>query len=453
MLRLARMMDLRARETPTTSGRLGRSLLLFGLLLYVAPRLAGAQPCAYLANLMSDSVSVIDTATNVVTATIPVGHNPDGIVTNAYGGLVCVTNYLSNDVSLINPYTNTVVATVAVGAGPVGVARAPGGDLPSTDPDYPLPEAFAYVANKNGHSVSVVEVGTAHVTATIGVDPSPDGVAVGYSYPFDVLHRTVYVTHSLSAGSVSVIDMATNTVTGKIPVGARPGRIAFAQSGHLYVTNFGSFNVSVIDTSTNTVTGTIGLSLKPSDIAITPDGRSAYVTNFGAPIVSIIPLRISPHQPRTNTVVAAIAVGAQPAAIVHIRNRGGHAYTYVANSGSDSVSVINRAVKNHVVATIPVGRMPFALAVGPGNCAAVPTVTPSTTLSETPTVSPTFVATPTITPTITPVPPTPTIRFTITPMATRGAGCAIDRTGPNSLALLWSVPPVTLFWYRRRRQQ
>jgi YVTN family beta-propeller protein len=391
---------------------------------------------------MSDSVSVIDTATNVVAATIPVGHNPDGIVTNAYGGLVCVTNYLSNDVSLINPYTNTVVATVAVGAGPVGVARPPGGDLPGND----LPEAFAYVANKNDHSVSVVEVGTAHVIATVDVDPSPEGIAVGYLYSSNALHPTAYVTHSLSAGSVSVIDMATNTVTGKIPVGARPGRIALAQSGHLYVTNFGSFNVSVIDTSTNTVTGTIGLSLKPSDIAITPDGRSAYVTNFGAPIVSIIPVK-------TNTVVAAIAVGAQPAAIVHIRNRGGHAYTYVANSGSDSVSVINRAVKNQVVATIPVGRVPFALAVGPGNCAAVPTAAPSPTLSETPTVSPTFVATPTITSTIAPVPQTPTITFTTTPMATRGAGCAIDRTGPKSLAPLWSLPPVTLFWYRRRRQQ
>jgi YVTN family beta-propeller protein len=422
-------MDLRRRAVPMTAERLGRSLLLFGLLLYVAPRSAEAQPCAYVANLMSDSVSVIDTATNVVTATIPVGHNPDGIATNPYGGLVCVTNYLSNDVSLINPYTNTVVATVTVGAGPVGVARPPGGDLPPTDPDYPLPEAFAYVANKNDHSVSVIEVGTAHVIATIDVDPSPDGVAVGYSYASNALHSTVYVTHSLPAGSVSVIGVATNTVTGKIPVGARPGRIAFAQSGHLYVTNFDSFNVSIIDTGTNTVTGTIGLSLKPSGIAITPDGRSAYVTNFGAPIVSIIPLQISPHQPRTNAVVAAIAVGAEPAAIAHIKNRDGHPSTYVANSGSDSVSVINRSMKNQVVATIPVGRIPFALAVGPGNCAAVPTVTPSTTLNETPTATATFVATPTIVPTST---QTPTITFTTTPRATGGGGCAIDRRGPNS---------------------
>jgi MYXO-CTERM domain-containing protein len=404
------------------------------------------------ANLMSDTVSVIDTATNVVTATIPVGHNPNGIVTNAYGGLVCVTNYLSNDVSLIDPNTNTVVATVAVGAGPVGVARPPGGDLPATDPDYPLPESFAYVANKNDHTVSVVEVGTARVIATIGVDPSPDGVAVGYSYSSNALHPTAYVTHSLAAGSVSVIDLATNTVTGKIPVGARPGRIAFAESGHLYVTNFGSFDISVIDTSTNTVTGTIVLSLKPSDIAITPDLRSAYVTNFGGPIVSIIPSR-------TNTVVAAIAVGAQPAAIVHISNRGGRAYTYVANSGSDSVSVINRAVKNHVVATIPVGRMPFALAVGPGNCAAapIPTVTPPTTPSQTATASPSFVQTLTVTPTGLATPPssgtfTPTSTLTTTPMTHEGSGCAIGGATPGSgsRGLLWLIFLLTLFRHRRQ---
>jgi YVTN family beta-propeller protein len=358
--------------------RMVRSLLLFNVVLYTCPRLAMGQSCAYVANLMSDTVSVIDTVTNVVTATIPVGHNPNDIVTNAYGGLVCVTNYLSNDVSLIDPATNTVVATVAVGAGPVGVARLPGTDLPILD----LPESFAYVANRNAHTVSVVEVGTAQVIATIGVDPSPDGIAVGYSSH----GPTAYVTHSVSAGSVSVIDMATNTVTAKIAVGSRPGRVVFGPGG-VYVTNFGSFNISVIDPSTNAVTATIGLSLKPSDIALTPDSRSFYVTNVDAPIVSIIPSK-------TNTVVAAITVGAQPAAVVHTRNRGGHpAYTYVANSGSDTVSVINRAVKNHVVATIPVGRMPFALAVGDGNCGAVPipTLTPLTTPSATslPTATPT----------------------------------------------------------------
>ena len=417
-------------------------IVMIGIVLsgFALPRLAVGQPCAYVANLMSDSVSVIDTATNVVAATIPVGHNPNGIAVSRYSGMVCVTNFLSNDVSLIDSRTQTVAATVAVGAGPVGVARPPGGDLP--DPD--IPESFVYVGNKKDHSVSVVEVGTARVVATIQVDQNPDGVAVGAS--------KVYVTHSVPAGSLSVIETATNSVVAKIPVGARPSRVAFTPDGRFaYVTNFGSFNVSVIDTATNAVTATIGLSLKPSDVAITPDGQSAYVTNFGAPIVSIIPVM-------TNAVIAAITVGAEPAAIAHIRNRG-HAYTYVANSRSDSVSVIDRAHDNNVVATIPVGHMPFAVAVGPGNCAVLPPASPTTTQSATVVPSLTPVATHTVTPTAS---TTSTSTATCTPTSTRtstptmtpnrngGGGCAIDGAAGEHGSLPGLLLGVVLFWRRRR---
>ncbi len=425
-----------AGETGKGRSRTASSMLLLHVVLHAFPRFALSQPCAYVANLMSDSVSVIDTATNVVTATIPVGHNPNGIAVSGYGGLTCVTNFLSNDVSLIDPNTQTVVGTVAVGAGPVGIARPPGGDLP----DDSIPESFAYVANKKDNSVSVIEVGTARVIATIPVDPSPEGVTVGLS--------KVYVTHSTVAGSVSVIGMATNSVTAKIPVGSRPARAAFTRDGHLYVTNFGSFNISVIDTTTNTVTTTIGLSLKPSGIAITPDGQSAYVTNFGAPIVSIIPVI-------TNTVVAAITVGAEPAAIAHLPNSSGRAYSYVANSGSDTVSVIDRAMGNTIVATIPVGHLPFAVAVGNGNCAAISTATPTPTPSAPPTETPSPTATATMTPTPSPS-VTATATGTVTPTATTGSseggGCAVTPRGSDGAAWWLLVSALVLTWAQRGKR-
>lgn len=394
------------------------------LLFLLAARAAMAQPCVYVANLMSDTLSVIDTATNTVTATIPVGHNPNGIAVSAYNGLMCVTNFLSNDVSLVDPNSLKVVATVPVGSGPTGVARPPGLDTGDTGLD--IPESFAYVANKTGNSVSVVEVGSARVIATIPVDASPDGVAARYD--------KVYVTHSVPSGRVSVIDTATNTVTASIPVGARPNRAALGPNA-LYVTNFGSFNISVIDSVTNAVTAAIGLSLKPTGIAITPDGRSIYVSNADAPIVSLISVR-------DQRVLAAIAVGAQPAAIAHIRNRP-NAYTYVANAGSDTVSVINRAVDNAIVATIPVGHMPFALAAGSGRCAAVPTAVPSATPSQTP--QPTSTPPPTSTVTPTPIPPTnspiPTVHSTATTTAvSSNTGCAMDGPTPPPVELLWLVP-------------
>jgi len=405
------------------------SIVLLAFLHFSSGTLA-AQSCVYVVNLGSDTVSVIDVFTNTVTKTILVGRNPNGIVTSAYGGFTCVTNFGSNDVSLIDPNTQTVAGRVAVGAGPVGIARPPG--LDTADPD--IPESLAYVTNKQGGSVSVIEVGTARVIATIPVDPIPENVAVWGSW--------AYVTHAASLGSVSVIDRGTNTVTAKIPVGARPGRMAFARDGRLYIANFGSFNISVIDTGTNTVTGTIGLSLRPSGISVTPDGRFAYVTNFGAPIVSIIPTR-------TDVVHALIAVGDQPAAVAHVPNRV-RAYTYVANSGSDTVSVINRASRNQIMATIAVGHRPFAVAVGGGNCAASaaapPTAAPSG--ARTSGVDPTANGVPTATLAPSSAAAHPTTATTGTTSAT--GGCAIGDLTAASSALLCLLP-AGLWWLRRRR--
>src|SRR5215510_7569776 len=58
-----------------------------------------------------------------------------------------VTNSNDNTVSVIDTTTNTVIATVPVGEHPLGVAVTPNG-------------AFAYVANESSNSVSVIDTAT-----------------------------------------------------------------------------------------------------------------------------------------------------------------------------------------------------------------------------------------------------------------------------------------------------
>ena len=69
-----------------------------------------------MANQGSNDVTVINTATNTVVATIPVGSQPIGAAVTPDGTRVYVTNTASNTVSVINTATNTVVATIPVGA-------------------------------------------------------------------------------------------------------------------------------------------------------------------------------------------------------------------------------------------------------------------------------------------------------------------------------------------------
>ena len=86
----------------TFNKTLGITALAFLMLV----SLAGALPFAYITNAESNNVSVIDTTTNKVTATIPVGSNPMGVAISPDGTKVYVVNAHSNDVSIIYMATN-----------------------------------------------------------------------------------------------------------------------------------------------------------------------------------------------------------------------------------------------------------------------------------------------------------------------------------------------------------
>src|SRR5215831_10118701 len=74
--------------------------------------LASAQALAqnaYITNGFSNTVSVIDTATNTVTATIPVGRFPFGVAVTPDGSKVYVPNIGDNTVSVISMVTGSPI--------------------------------------------------------------------------------------------------------------------------------------------------------------------------------------------------------------------------------------------------------------------------------------------------------------------------------------------------------
>src|SRR5215471_17546506 len=94
---------------------------------------AGAQALAqnaYITNsgvLPPGTVSVIDTTSNTVAATIPVGSAPTGVAVTPDGSRVYVTNFNDNTVSVIATASNMVTAVITVGDSPFGVAVSPDG--------------------------------------------------------------------------------------------------------------------------------------------------------------------------------------------------------------------------------------------------------------------------------------------------------------------------------------
>src|SRR5437763_1117246 len=114
----------------------------------------------------SNSVSVIDTATRSVVATVPVGNFPIGVAFTPNGATAYVANDGSNDVWVINTATNTVTATIPVGNDPRGVAVTPMG-------------SYVYVANRFSDTLSIIDTSTNTVVATVqGVSVFPETVVI-----------------------------------------------------------------------------------------------------------------------------------------------------------------------------------------------------------------------------------------------------------------------------------
>jgi YVTN family beta-propeller protein len=104
-----------------------------------------------------NTVSVIDTATNTVTATISVGNGPVGVAVKPDGSKLYVANVVDNTVSVIDTATNIVIGSpIPVGNGPAAFGvfiQPPRAGQP--------PPSFAGVAgSKNCHGTSVSALAT-----------------------------------------------------------------------------------------------------------------------------------------------------------------------------------------------------------------------------------------------------------------------------------------------------
>ena len=116
----------------------------------------------YVANSYSDTVSVIDSATNKVIAKIPVGSLsvPIGVAYNPSNGYIYVTDWGSNTVSVIDSATNKVIAKIPVGYGPRGVAYDPS-------------NGYIYVANSDSGTVSIISTGVSTNSSSISSVTAP----------------------------------------------------------------------------------------------------------------------------------------------------------------------------------------------------------------------------------------------------------------------------------------
>ena len=199
----------------------------------------------------SNQVTVIDPATLAVTTTVTVGSSPSAIVASPDGNCVYVANQNSGNVSVITTSNDMPTATpITVGAGPVFLR-------------FDALLQRLYVVNKTGGSVSIISHASdcsSTLLATVGVGAAPLSIAA-------LSDKTrAYVANS-GDGTVSVIDVSSNTVRKIITVGGTPTSIGASADATKVVVAAGS-NVVVIRTTNDTIVQ--GTNFMPNGAAPSP---------------------------------------------------------------------------------------------------------------------------------------------------------------------------------------
>src|SRR6266478_7678834 len=237
----------------------------------------------------SGDVTVIDGTTDAVVASFAVGKRPRGIHAAPDGTRVFVTlsgsprmapgvdenrapaDKTADGLGVINPVARKLIDRWHVGSDPEQFAISKDGK-------------FAFIANEDDASASIVDLGSGQSRGKIKVSEEPEGVGV------NPRNGEVYVTCE-DKGDVFAIDPDAQRVIAKIETGGRPRSVTFLPDGsRAYVACENGGYVAVIDAQSHKLLSKIQLPTGslPMGTAISNDGKELYVSTGRANAVAVI---------------------------------------------------------------------------------------------------------------------------------------------------------------------
>jgi YVTN family beta-propeller protein len=196
----------------------------------------------------------------------------------------------SGTVLVLNPADLSVKATIAVGKMPEEVSFSHDGHR-------------AFVANGSDNTVSVIDVATKTVTNTIAVGQDPVGAWPG-------VDNRMYVTNETDK-SITAIDAVTLRVLRTYALHYTPGMAATspANDGTLWIANEDQGQVQINMTTMNMDMGDVVTGAGAHGVKFSDDGHTVYVTNQMANNVSFIDVA-------SGNVTSTIDVGLKPNGLV-----------------------------------------------------------------------------------------------------------------------------------------
>ncbi len=199
----------------------------------------------YIVNRSSNDVVLVDTASSRVMKAVPVGHRPSFVLGDKDRREIYVTNELSNTLSIISTIDDLVVATIRVDGSPVGLA---------------LGDDKVYVFNQGSNSISVVSPSDRVIVDTLILSDPPSRGIKAFNKRFFILNT---LTDKITFFNRQDVLTAIRKV-GDSPIGLA----ADEDRNRLYVSNFGSNTVSIIDPKGERVVGELDVGSKPYGVLL-----------------------------------------------------------------------------------------------------------------------------------------------------------------------------------------
>ncbi|MDX2282650.1 MAG: serine hydrolase [Bacteroidia bacterium] len=321
---------------------LKQALMWCSLALLAAAQRLPAQPYAFVANTLSNNVSVLDLATGTVDTTFGVGTVPVDIAPSPDGSQFAVVNATSGTISLVDAATYAVTATFPVSGIPSDALYSPDGTT-------------LYVSFLSLNEVRAYSLPAGTLLTTIPFAGGPTDMALRPGT------NLIYTLRS-SLGELGVIDASTHTVTATNIVlegllganSSNPFAIRITPDGSkAVVPNSSAFYSNVVNLNANTASrvqqfGFDAFMNGSIEVAITPGGDTALITQEAGGVLSVVDLN-------TNSIVSDIFFGPTDQPIgVAVSPDGSTAY--VALTASDAVAIVDLAAGTFT--TVAVGDAP-----------------------------------------------------------------------------------------------
>ena len=229
---------------------------------------------------------------------VKVGRGPKSASLDPSQKQLYVPNSLDSTVSVVDIRSRAVIATIPTGSNPVAVTVHPN-------------RARAYVANAGSGDITIVNTRRMRAMTTLkacGLPLRPVLSASG---------KRAFIS-CRGSGTVAVIDTTRNALARIIPVGSKPAPPALTRDAkRLFVPLEGEAAVSVIQLPSGKVTGKVSVGEAPTTATLNRTGRLLFVPNRSGATVSVVNVnrlqvtRTVPTQPSPVQVV----IGARPLVI------------------------------------------------------------------------------------------------------------------------------------------